>query len=941
MKRWHELLLTSLSVVIVAILLMMLTGGVALAAEDAPITTFHQLQQYHDLDRRYPEATELFERTLTTRIENANANYYVTYALRSSSTDKTRVRLSTGFDYAVDARYGRDVGELSHTEVSYHGFTNAGELVIRYLPDNEVEATDVMLLSFDGAIYHYSHANPDKKYEYLGTIDLLQAGPSFMYTYIEVEGATLYSEYPTSQFVFHHTSMEDLYHLGTLNVKFNDETDVVRDSSEIARRERPTYEEYIKLLDILIKKEANPSRTYAEILLESGYARYDENAVYPSYDDDELITMFIDRLTDEMHGINEMYGGPYADFGWEYGDTFQLQDVGVRMTIPGGTEVLPCSDVEIMATNKTGDMISFLSTLGFNGYNRDLFVDLLIGQDANDFMLLGIKNLGLSAERLREYTYEMQRLSGVTLVEDAFIWGQGIMKVHSSERGESFAVYIIPREDGMYILAGPEKYIEEKILLRNVSPTSLDASLYSGTAWERAYALFLLSGEYLHTADYYPDVSNDYAPIAYALEDMDADGIPELVIYCGSDFHAGECAYVYRYEESVRYMNMVPGGGLDDGPICASANRNYPGLLTFNGGMGCFETDYHTILHGEGWYVERVSEEEWVWLGDDAGETTVVTRITEDDGLYQASQDQIRLPFFSLGELKEMFAEWAGSSRRVAQPYLPGRRQEDQGAIPSSGYAISITYVPEDDMTFYERVYDDGFRMSISEQGYRVERARGYVDYATWGRGPSTVDKLDYALLAAVPNMSGQEAWAHLIDNFPDTCPIFQGGSFAIRNISGLDYCVFEVDERHAIVAFGGTKGDELSDIKADAQILLGIAVNQASIAREIINALPYDKVIVTGHSLGGYVAVDTALFCSKVVECVVFDAPGRGGSVGENTYMENWNSKVVNYVESGDEIHSIGQHPGEVIEVAVGSNAIENMFGQHDIRNFIDAWTQ
>lgn len=238
--------------------------------------------------------------------------------------------------------------------------------------------------------------------------------------------------------------------------------------------------------------------------------------------------------------------------------------------------------------------------------------------------------------------------------------------------------------------------------------------------------------------------------------------------------------------------------------------------------------------------------------------------------------------------------------------------------------------------TIYERVYTDGRRECISEQGYRVELARGTGSYAQWGRRPGSISKLDYALIADISNKSPEEALQYIKDNFPEDHPLRQA-KIVHQSVLGFDYCIFELDSDHAVVSFGGTQ--DLGDVFADAQLLLGNVNYQSATATELIKSLPYKNIMTTGHSLGGHVAADVALFSDKVTECVVFDAPGRSG-VQAITSMFGDGSKIKNYAAMGDIVHLAGIQPGSLEYVDVGPNPdTMGVFGNHSLPDIINAF--
>lgn len=210
-------------------------------------------------------------------------------------------------------------------------------------------------------------------------------------------------------------------------------------------------------------------------------------------------------------------------------------------------------------------------------------------------------------------------------------------KERSGENWESVLSGYLQRN-----LAGSQSSITQAF-----SPAKNIETTYAEDEWQQAYADFLMSGKYLSAAEYYPDVANDYNPIVYALHDIDANGLPELLIYNGCDYHAANGTHVFYLDEIVKYSGTIWGGPNADDLIRLLSNHKYPGVLLLNGGGGYYEDSYFTIKQGE--LTEElicISEFDPYW-----SENLVETRVTEDDGLYFASQDRNELKFFTTSEI--------------------------------------------------------------------------------------------------------------------------------------------------------------------------------------------------------------------------------------------------------------------------------------------------
>ena len=244
----------------------------------------------------------------------------------------------------------------------------------------------------------------------------------------------------------------------------------------------------------------------------------------------------------------------------------------------------------------------------------------------------------------------------------------------------------------------------------------------------------------------------------------------------------------------------------------------------------------------------------------------------------------------------------------------------------------------------YERVYRGGYAEYISSQAYLAELARsrnGWRYGGDWGKAAGTISKLDFAIIAVIPFKSPEEGEAYLRDYFPETHPLRER-AYKKESLLGLDYCVFEVDGEHAIIAYSGTQITDLGDFVADAQIGLGRTPFQAQMANSLIQLSPYSHILVTGYSLGGYLASDVAIYNSKVKECVVFNAPGRGGIAGTGAADPDGdpNPKITNYYAEGDNVHKVGIQPGKSYPVDVGPDAlVYGPLGKHELTDVVKAF--
>lgn len=160
-----------------------------------------------------------------------------------------------------------------------------------------------------------------------------------------------------------------------------------------------------------------------------------------------------------------------------------------------------------------------------------------------------------------------------------------------------------------------------------------------------------------------------------------------------------------------------------------------------------------------------------------------------------------------------------------------------------------------------------------------------------------------------------------------------------IENIDGFQAFVIS-DGDTALVVFVGTSGD-VGDYIADGSLLLGIPSSQSIYANILVHKLAkaHENIVVTGHSLGGYLATETTLYCSKVSKCVAFDPPGRTDSDWHEWLNKKQVSKITTYEAKGSLINKPGTNVGDVRPVSVkeNGNAITHNHRINEISDSLD----
>lgn len=158
---------------------------------------------------------------------------------------------------------------------------------------------------------------------------------------------------------------------------------------------------------------------------------------------------------------------------------------------------------------------------------------------------------------------------------------------------------------------------------------------------------------------------------------------------------------------------------------------------------------------------------------------------------------------------------------------------------------------------------------------------------------------------------------------------------------SGFGAVVVE-DGKNAIVIFSGTniESKDIGDLATDGSILLGTWNYQGQQAIDLVDSLSkkYDNIVVTGHSLGGYLATAATLKNDAVSKCITFDPPGRYDTLLQETFNSDRTSVITSYEARGSTISSVGYDVGDVHRIKVeesGSNFIDR---NHSIDNLCDA---
>lgn len=212
----------------------------------------------------------------------------------------------------------------------------------------------------------------------------------------------------------------------------------------------------------------------------------------------------------------------------------------------------------------------------------------------------------------------------------------------------------------------------------------------------------------------------------------------------------------------------------------------------------------------------------------------------------------------------------------------------------------------------------------------------------------NNVTDAEYARLCklsydALKKSDPQKAFIDLLHNdsyLPDNDPLKNISSKQVvvtESVTGFSaITIFDGDT--AIVIFAGTNGD-VGDLVADGQLTLGKSSAQSAQAILMIEALSkqYSNIVVTGHSLGGYLATAATLKNDNITKCVAFDPPGRWDTANQNIFNGDRASKVTTYEAKGSAISKVGFGVGDVHDIKVEENG--SFLGHnHGIKQICDA---
>lgn len=119
---------------------------------------------------------------------------------------------------------------------------------------------------------------------------------------------------------------------------------------------------------------------------------------------------------------------------------------------------------------------------------------------------------------------------------------------------------------------------------------------HAATGWSEAYRDFLLNQKFRSSGQTYHDLEKDGEAIQVSLQDMDGNGIPELILTNGEFAHAYLDSFVYTYSNgAVSYA-----GNLGNSYVYfVSKDASYPGVYRLFSGDGYYIGYYAVLVNGK------------------------------------------------------------------------------------------------------------------------------------------------------------------------------------------------------------------------------------------------------------------------------------------------------------------------------------------------------
>ena len=283
------------------------------------------------------------------------------------------------------------------------------------------------------------------------------------------------------------------------------------------------------------------------------------------------------------------------------------------------------------------------------------------------------------------------------------------------------------------------------------------------------------------------------------------------------------------------------------------------------------------------------------------------------------------------------------SAKHIMQSFTALMDTLNRGASRALECAYAYEEASDDLKSKFNEWFDD-VEFGVATQGV-LEMSIGneQIPLDDYFKG---VSEAEYAKLcgmwgwAAMSDDAKEEFIKKLKEDLPEGDPL--------RNItddqvevtkSGTGFAAVTItdDNGNALVIFAGTNGDA-GDIVSDAELALAIESDQERQAWELIDSLrkTHPNIVVSGHSLGGYLATSATLQYGEISKCICFDPPGRYDDLWHYiTNNEAWN-KIITYEANGSLVSSVGHAMGDskTLDVVENGSGIDHNHGIDEICN-------
>lgn len=218
-------------------------------------------------------------------------------------------------------------------------------------------------------------------------------------------------------------------------------------------------------------------------------------------------------------------------------------------------------------------------------------------------------------------------------------------------------------------------------------PPVVTAPPSAGGDWSSVFRAFVMEGQYRYDGMFVTDMGGE---AAFALYDMDGNGVPELLMSNGDESMAGKTNLVYAYIGG--RAEYAGDAGFRESEMQYYPGSPYPGLFCMDGNMGYYQTEYYTLVNGSAINQEDVvayqyypEDDPYTWL-----EEPIVQPLTGDDALYALVTGGMQpetLTMYTVAQINAM-----GGWDAFAQPFLGGAAADPRWRDVYRAFILSDTY---------------------------------------------------------------------------------------------------------------------------------------------------------------------------------------------------------------------------------------------------------